>query len=114
MKKKAIVIAVVLLVLFAVGTVFAQSVSQINTWLSNAERNAKRAYTLASGKDAEKNIATISELVQSSVRELLKVENALEKNESLYDGNQWNSWKRKLNNIQADLNSVTRMLSLLL
>jgi predicted PurR-regulated permease PerM len=114
MKKKAIGIAVVLLVFFAVGTVFAQTASQVTTWLNNAERDAEKAYKLASSKDAKDNINTISDLIKSSVTELIKVENALNTNEKLYDSSQRNSWLRKMNNIKDDLDSVSKLVSMLL
>jgi len=113
MKKKAICIAVVFLVFFAVGTVFAQTASQVTTWLNNAERDAQRAFTLASSKNAKDNIDTILDLVKSSVTEIIKVENALNTNEKLYDSSQRNSWLRKMNNIKADLDSVSKLVSML-
>jgi hypothetical protein len=113
MKKKAICITVVLLVFFTVGTLFAQTASQVTTWLNKAERDAERAYKLASSKDAKANIDTISDLVKSSVTEIIKVENALNTNEKLYDSNQRDSWLRKMNNIKADLDSVSKLVSML-
>jgi hypothetical protein len=102
-------------ILFAIAacTAFAQSTSDVQKWLNGAERDAQKAYDLVRSKHAKEKMSDIQTLLQSSVRQLVEVQNAFSSNPALYDDSRVDRWVEKMQRIQADLNSVSQLLSLL-
>jgi hypothetical protein len=95
--------------LFVVGNVFAQTVSQINRWLNDAERETESAYRLTL-KDPLKNQKQIVSLTQSARQKIIQVQNALATNGKSYGEKQVDIWTVQMNRIAADVVSILQLL----